>query len=170
DHPDERCDRDRDQPALRLADGGEHLGVRLGRKADPLQRLLDVSLHGAGVTTLDVRRDVEVAGDGLPLDDGRAWHDPSVGHSAQSNVAAIWGVDEQIADAREAAPRARRTPDDHVEDLLLLEQTPRDDAREESRGSSAYVAWLDAVPLAGEQVDLDLECRLHDGRVHPFVD
>jgi len=55
-------------------------------------------------------------------DDAERGHHANLSDIAQPDVTTTRRVQQQVADAADAAVRLGRAPDDHVEDLLVLEQ------------------------------------------------
>ena len=123
----------------------QQLGVILDGVADRRELRLDPVGHLADVVALDVGRDVDEAGDVSVLDDRRGGPHPHGRHVAQADMTAVRGVDQQALDPGQARAGVRRAPDDHVEDLLVLEQVADPEAGQHGRGGSADIAGLDAV-------------------------
>ena len=98
-------------------------------------------------------------------DGHRVGSDPDLGDVAQADVAARGGVDQQGPQASDALPGGLTTPDDDVEDLLLLVQIAHGQPGDERARLAPDVARPQTVLLGLRQVDLDLHRRLADLRL-----
>ena len=88
----------------------------------------------------------------------------------QLEMAAAWPIDEQRLHSRHAASRGRRSQDDDIEDLLILEDTAHLNALEQCGLGATYVTRRNAQLLGLVQVDLDLDRRLGESAFDARVD
>ena len=123
---------------------------------------MDVARDRVDVASADGDADVQASEDAFTGDDALGGSDADVGHVPEVHLTAGGRVDQQVADAVQALSELRHAPDDHVEDLLILEQAADQDARQERCGSAPDVPRLDAVLLGLGKVHLDVERRLLD--------
>ena len=144
--------------------------MELERESDIAEGLLDVVRDIVPTAAFHVADQVDVARDRVPLDHGRVRSDAHVGDLVQSNVASARGLDQELANAVQAAPSLGSAPDHDVEHLLILEEAAYPDARHKGRRRPANVTGLDPVPLSLTQVDLDLERRLGRRKLDALVD
>ena len=115
----------------------------------------------ADAAAVDVAADVDVARDGLALDDVRVRADADIGDVAEPDLAAVGRVDQQVGDAGQAAaesPACPRPPPRRP-------SAPRRGCRPRCPTSSVAAArrtspGLIAVLLRLREIDLDLERRL----------
>ena len=159
-HRDHRGDAERDEQTHRLRLFSQHLGVVLQWQRCRLQDLVDVVRDCATVAPVRRDGDVDQARDGLPLDHGRRWRDAHVGDLTEMHVLPGGCLDQEVADAREIAPRLRRAPDHDVEHALLLEEAAHERSGEERGGGAPDVSWLQPVLVCLVEIDLDLDRRL----------
>src|SRR5689334_1649771 len=125
---------------------------------DLSERLLDVASDACLIAVLHVDVDIGVARHSITLNHDIARLDVDLGDIVEADGAAVRRVDGEVADARQALADLRLAPDDHVENLLVLEQAAHLDAGKHGRGCAADVAGLDSVLLCAGEIRLDLDC------------
>ena len=165
------CDAERPRPCISLVgQWPQQLGVilhgELGIGDDPL----DVGHHVPGVATADVEGHVHNACNGVPVNHSGRGDDAHFGDVPQPNVVAGRCVEHQLWDVGHALPDLRCSPDDDVEDLLLLEEVPDCHPGQQRGRRATNVAGFDAVLLGRFQVDLDLDSRFFHAQVHERID
>src|SRR6266496_5119518 len=99
---------------------------------------------------------------GFMLDEVRGRHDAHVGHIPQAHLAAVGRIDEQITDTAQTVARLWRTPHDHLEHLLLLEETPGFNAGYQRRCRPADITRFESIALSLGKVHLDIHLWLFD--------
>ena len=155
---------------LALGEVAEQLGVVFARELDRGQRRLDVGDDRADVPPAHTRGDVDVARDGVMLDDVRFG---TIRTSATSPRRTWSPLGVSMRSSRtlvQAVARLGHADHHHLEDLLFFEEVADLDARQQGGGRAADVARLEPVLLGRGQVDLDLDLRLLDLEVDAGVD
>src|SRR6476661_1051179 len=102
-------------------------------------------------------------------DRGFVAHHRDLGNVAETDVAAVGGVDDQVTDAVEAVTGGCRPLHDHGEDLLLLVEVSDFDALQQRRCRASDIAGNDAGFLRCGEVHLDLCDRLFHRGIHVGV-
>ncbi len=69
-------------------------------------------------------------------------------------------VDRQLLDGRDVVAQLGCSPNDDLEDLVVLEEAAHDDARQHARGGPPDLTGLQADTIGRGEVDRDLDGRL----------
>jgi hypothetical protein len=148
----------------------EHLGVVFEWELAVIEAILDVAGHGAEAATADVGFDVDVALDGVTLDDRRRRLGAHVGHLFQWYVTAARRVDQQVADALRALAHVGHALHDDLEHLLLAEDVADHYTLQQHGRRPADVTRPKSIRFCSGEVRFDREYRLLGHSLDTWVD
>ena len=123
----------------------EHLGTVLERECDLLDAPGDIIRHITKRPLVHFRGNIDTTRGPLSLDDAGGRRDADVRNLSQANLGPALAVDHQIPHVIDVVAQLRAPPDNHVENLLVLEQRTDGDAADHRGGRPADVARLQAV-------------------------